>query len=243
MEIEAQPLPNIRKLFIPDEGMTFFDIDLDSADLRIVVWESDCKEMKAMFAEGLKPYVEVAKEYYRDPTITKHHPSYKLMKAMCHGTNYLGTPSGLANRIGLIAAETEKLQKWYYEKFPEIKIWQEDLCAKLRSDRYVQNAFGYRIWFFDRIEGTVYNQAVAAVPQSTVACLINRGYVNIYKNCPDVEVLLQVHDSLAGQYPTALETSARQQIIDSCNVAIPYKDPLYIPVGIVTSTNSWGECG
>ena len=28
-----QPLPNIRKLFIPDEGYEFFDIDLDSADL------------------------------------------------------------------------------------------------------------------------------------------------------------------------------------------------------------------
>ena len=100
--IAHQALPNIRKLFVPDPGYTFFDIDLDSADLRIVVWESDCKEMKQMFAEGLKPYVEVAKEYYRDPTITKSHPAYALFKALCHGTNYLGTAAGLAGRIGLL---------------------------------------------------------------------------------------------------------------------------------------------
>ena len=239
---EDSGLPNVRKLFIPDEGEEFFDIDLDSADLRIVVWESDCKEMKAMFAEGAKPYVEVAKEYYRDPTITKHHPSYKLMKAMCHGTNYLGTPSGLAGRIGLLAAETERLQKWYYEKFPEIKVWQDDLCAQLRANHFVQNAFGYRGWFFDRIEGTIFNQAVAWIPQSTVACLINRGYKNLHNNCPEIKVLLQVHDSLAGTYPEEKRDWARQQIVANCNVAIPYADPLHIPVGIVTSPTSWGDC-
>lgn len=240
--IQHQALPNIRKLFVPDPGMTFFDIDLDSADLRIVVWGSDCKEMKQMFAEGKKPYVEVAKEYYRDPTIDKHHPSYKLFKALCHGTNYLGTASGLSGRIGLLVNEVERIQNWYYGHFPEIKRWQDDLCARVRSDRYVQNVFGYREWFFDRIEGTVLNQAVAWVPQSTVACLINRGYRNIYERHPEIQVLLQVHDSLAGQYPTSLANGA-DLVKEACNVPLPYAEPLHIPVGIVTSLESWGNCG
>ena len=240
---EDSGLPNVRKLFIPDEEKEFFDIDLDSADLRIVVWESDCKEMKQMFAEGLKPYVEVAKEYYRDPTITKHHPSYKLFKALCHGTNYLGTPSGLSGRIGLLTQEVERIQKWYYEKFPEIKVWQDDLCAKLRSNRYVENVFGYRGWFFDRMEGTIFNQAVAWIPQSTVACLINRGYRNIHDNERDIQVLLQVHDSLAGQYPITMREEAQRKILDHCSVPLPYDEPLIIPVGLVTSQSSWGACG
>lgn len=240
---ESEGLPNVRKLFVTDPETEFFDIDLDSADLRIVVWESGCVEMKQMFAEGLKPYVEIAKEYYHDQTIDKHHPSYKLFKALCHGTNYLGTPSGLANRIGLLTVEIERIQKWYYSKFPEIKLWQDDLCHRLRSDRYVQNVFGYRIYFFDRIEGTVYNQAVAAVPQSTVGCLINRGYRNIHNNEPDIQVLLQVHDSLAGQYPIAIRDSAQSRIIQQCSVPLPYPDEdLIIPVGIKTSTISWGDC-
>ncbi len=238
-----QALPNIRKLFVPDPGMTFFDIDLDSADLRIVVWESGCVEMKAMFAEGLKPYVEIAKEYYRDPTISKHHPSYKLFKALAHGTNYLGTANGLAGRIGLLASEVERIQLWYYGKFPEIKTWQDDLCARLRSDRYVQNVFGYRGWFFDRMEGTIFNQAVAWVPQSTVGCLINRGYRNIHNAEPDIQVLLQVHDSLAGQFPTADADRHRASILKHCSVPLPYEEPLTIPVGLVTSESSWGDCG
>lgn len=36
-------MPNIRKMYVPDPGKEVFDLDLDSADLRIVTWESDCK--------------------------------------------------------------------------------------------------------------------------------------------------------------------------------------------------------
>lgn len=238
-----QPLPNIRKLFIPDPGYEFFDIDLDSADLRIVVWESNCLEMKQMFAEGLKPYVEVAKEYYRDPTIDKHHPSYKLFKALCHGTNYLGTPKGLAGRIGLLEHEVERIQKWYYGKFPEILKWQDALKHQVNTQRYVENVFGYRCYVFDRIEGTIYNQMVAWIPQSTVGCLINRGYRNIHDNEPDIQVLLQVHDSLAGQYPAHLRDQSLKKIVDHCSVPLPYAEPLIIPVGVATSDKSWGDCG
>lgn len=236
-------LPNVRKLFIPDPGYEFFDIDLDSADLRIVTYESDCKWMKEQFAAGNKPYVEVAKEYYRDPTITKHHKAYPLFKALCHGTNYLGTPEGLAARIGLGVHETQRIQKWYYSMCPEIKKWQDDLINQVNKRRMVQNVFGYRMYFFDRIEGTIYNQAVAWIPQSTVGCLINRAYVNLYKNYPEIHVLLQVHDSLAGQYPSHLRDWAQARILDCARVELPYAgSPLIIPVGIKTSQNSWGEC-
>lgn len=241
MNLQNVP-PELRALFIPDPEHLFFDIDLDSADLRIVVWESGCKEMKQMFAEGLKPYVEVAKEYYRDPTIDKHHPSYKLFKALCHGTNYLGTPSGLSGRIGLVTHEVERIQKWYYSKFPEIKNWQDDIVNKVNTQRRVENAFGYRMNFFDRLEGTIYNQAVAWIPQSTVACLINRGYMNIHKTLPEVKVLLQVHDSLAGIFPSG-EGQWIDKIKEACAVPIPYPEPLIIPVGIKSSDRSWGDCG
>ena len=236
-------LPNVRSLFIPDPGMTFFDIDLSSADLRIVVWESDEPDMKALLKAGLDPYTEIAKEFYHDPSITKKDPRRQTFKSFAHGTNYLGTAKGLAERLGLGVHEAEKTQKWYFSRFPKIKKWQDDLKDQVYKRRMVQNVFGYRCYFFDRIEGTIFNQAAAWIPQSTVACLINRAYVKIYEELPEVQILLQVHDSLAGQFPTHLGDWMTNQIVAKAEIELPYPgDPLVIPVGVKTSTASWGDC-
>lgn len=239
---DSLELPNIRTLFIPDPGCTFFDIDLASADLRIVVWESDEVEMKSMLRAGLDPYTEIAKEFYNDQSINKKDPRRQTFKSFAHGTNYLGTAKGLAERLGLSVHEAERTQKWYFERFPKIKRWQDDLKDQVTKRRMVQNVFGYRCYFFDRIEGTIFNQAAAWIPQSTVACLINRAYVNIYDNLPEVEVLLQVHDSLAGQFPTHLKDWALARIVEQAQITLPYDDPLVIPVGVVSSEKSWGDC-
>lgn len=248
---ESEGLPNIRKLFLPDEGYEFFDIDLDSADLRIVTWESDCAGMKKYFKEGKKPYVEIAKNYYQDDSIDKHHPAYKLFKVICHATNYLGTSSGILTRLPKSAKTgneidgkaIDQIQKWYYEQFPEIADWQNKVKSQIASKRYVQNIFGYRIWCFDRLEGTVFNEVIAAIPQSTVAVLINKGYKNLHDTAPEIHTLLQVHDSLSGQYPIAAAAQHRQKVIDCCTIPLPYSEPLIIPVGIKSSSVSWGDCG
>lgn len=243
-EDEGLELPNIRTLYVPDPGYTFFDIDLDSADLRVVTGESGCKWMLEQFAAGRKPYVEVMKEYYKDQTMTKNsHPrEYSMFKALCHGTNYLGTAEGISPRIGLIVHEVERIQRWYFSLCPEIKKWQDDIKEQVSKRRWIQNVFGYKYHFFDRIEGTIFNQAVAWIPQSTVGCLINRAYVNIDRNLPEVSILLQVHDSLAGEFQTHLGDWALRRIIEESQIELPYETPLIIPVGVATSTKSWGDC-
>ena len=237
-------LPNVRNLFIPDHGHTMFDIDLDSADLRIVTWESDCAWMKDHFRNGRKPYIEVMREYYHNQSMTKksHPREYAMFKSLCHGTNYLGTADGIAPRIGLNVHETERIQKWYFGLAPEIKAWQDDIKKQVAGRRYVENIFGYRNYFFSKLEGTIFNEAVAWIPQSSVACLINRGYVNIQENLKEVEVLLQVHDSLVGQFDSIHGDWALRRIVEECEVPLPYDDPLIIPVGVVSSKASWGEC-
>jgi DNA polymerase I-like protein with 3'-5' exonuclease and polymerase domains/uracil-DNA glycosylase len=242
-ETATMSLPNVRKLFIPDEGKMFFDIDLSSADLRIVVWESDEGEMKSMLREGLDPYTEVAKEFYQDKTIDKKDPRRQTFKSFCHGTHYLGTAKGLAERLGLLVHEAERTQAWYFSRFPKIKLWQDELRNQIFSRRVVENIFGYRFNILERIEGTLVNEVAAWIPQSTVAILINHAYRNIYDNLKEVEVLLQVHDSLGGQFPIENAAYYEARILEESAIVLPYADPLIIPVGIKTSLTSWGDCG
>ena len=241
-ESEDLYLPNVKQMIVPDPGMEFFDIDLSSADLRIVVWESDEGEMKAMLREGYDPYTVIAQEFYHDPSINKKDPRRQTFKSFAHGTHYLGTAKGLADRLGLSVHQAEQTQAWYFGRFPRIKAWQERLKAQVSSRRTVSNIFGYNFQFLGRFTHNTFNEAAAWIPQSTVACLINRAYVKIDAELPDVQILLQVHDSLAGQYPIARAEECRAAIIKAAEIPLPYSDPLIIPVGIKYSQVSWGDC-
>lgn len=241
-------LPNIRELFIPDEGFKMFDIDLSKADLRIVVWEAGEEEMKAMLAEGRDPYVETAREFYRDPSLAKTRPDgaedprYRMFKSFCHGTHYLGTPVGLAQRLGLTVAEAERTQRWYFGKYPRIPKWQAEFKRAVASRMYVENIFGYRRYYFDRPDEAMFREAIAWLPQSTVALYINRIWMNLYEKFPHIWVLLQVHDSLVGQFPAHREDECKRQIREAARIELPYPDPLVIPIGFKASHLSWGHC-
>ena len=240
-------MPNTRTLVIPDPGYEFFDTDLSKADLRVVIWESDEREMKAMLAEGRDPYIETAREFYRDPTITKklangdENPKYKVFKGFAHGTHYLGTPIGLAQRMGLTVREAERTQAWYFGKYPKIKEWQLRFIEQIKRTKRVTNAFGYTRIYFDRISDDTCRAAIAWLPQSTVACVINRVWQNLYDNAPYIHVLLQTHDSLSGQFPTHRRDDALADFAANSSIVIPYADPLIIPIELKTG-RSWGDC-
>lgn len=239
--VTGRELPNCRALFIPDPGFIFFDIDLDSADLRIVVAESGATDLQYMLDNGLKPYIEMMKEYYNDPTKNKYSKEYKTFKGFAHGTNYLGSAAGLSARLGLLVHEVDKLQKWYFGRNPEIAKWHAELKSQVFKRGWIENIFGYRRTFYNKNEPTIMQIAAAWKPQSSVGLLINRGMVDIEENESEIQILLQVHDSLAGQF---LETKPEliQTIKRRCEIPLPYEKPIIIPVGIATSSVSWGIC-
>jgi DNA polymerase I-like protein with 3'-5' exonuclease and polymerase domains/uracil-DNA glycosylase len=229
----ALQLPNVRKLFIPDPGFTFFDADLDRADLQVVVWEADDEELRQMLREGVDIHAENAKTL---------GCSRQMAKSWVHGTNYGGSPRTMAINCGISIHQAEKLQRLWFSAHPGIHRWQRETEAQLRGQKWVANRFGNRRYFFDRVEGML-PEALAWIPQSTVAIVINKIWHAIYTRLPEVQVLLQVHDSLAGQFPTRIHEWCKGRIIAVANtIVVPYDQPLVIPLGIATSTTSWGDC-
>jgi len=225
-----------------------FDTDLSKADLRVVAWESDENEMKSMLAEGRDPYIEAAREFHKDNTIKKNLPNgsadprYKQFKAFAHGTHYLQSPKGLAQRQGMTVHAATKLQSWYFGKYPKIKSWQDEFKKQVASRRYVENKFGYRRYYFDRVNEDTFREAIAWVPQSTVAIYINKIWMRLYEECPQIWILMQVHDSLVGEFPIHLRDKCLADLERCSQIVVPYDDPLIIPTGVKTSLKSWGDC-
>lgn len=250
-------LPNIRRLYIPDPGFTFFDMDLDRADLQVVVWESDDAMLKTALRIGadihlLNVYSLDGQEAPPLDELVETHPKYpdhrgprklkrEFAKVFCHATNYVGSAKTVAGHTGRTVHEVDRAQKLWFSKHPGIKAWHARTQEQISKRRFVENKFGYRWYIFDRPDGLL-PEAVAWIPQSTVACTINRVWLNIYENLPEVEVLLQVHDSLAGQFPSHQKEFCIRRLKGEAQIIIPYDDPLVIPVGIKTSERSWGEC-
>jgi len=250
-------LPNIKTMYGPDKGFTFFDMDLDRADLQIVVRESGEAEWIAALKQGvdmhlLNAFIIAKKEPPPAEELVETHPRYpdhrgplkharEFAKVFCHASNYGGGAKTVAAHTGRTVQEIDAAQKYWFGAHPGIRAWHMRTFEQINKHRFIENRWGYKWFIFDRLEAML-PEALAWVPQSTVGILINKIWESFYTNIPEVQVLIQVHDSLAGQFPTHRAATLIPLMEKYSRIEIPYDDPLIIPTGIKTSTVSWGEC-
>jgi len=244
-------------MYGPDLGFTVFDMDLDRADLQVVVWEADDQMLKAALRMGadihlLNAYALEGKDPPPLEELVESHPKYmdhrgprkhkrEFAKVFCHATNYGGSARTIAVATGNTVHEVDRAQRIWFASHPGIKTWHDRTLNQIQRFRFVENKFGYRWHIFDRLD-RILPQALAWIPQSTVGCYINRIWVAIYENVPEVQILIQVHDSLVGQFPTHMAEECKQRIAEVSRIIIPYDDPLIIPTGMRISEISWGSC-
>lgn len=250
-------LPNIRRFFVPDPGMTIADSDLDRADLQVVIWEADDEMLKHALKAGIDIHIMNGIDLDNLPMppldeLVETHANYpehkarfkkqrQLAKSWVHGTNYGGSAATMARAAKISTAQSELLQKRWFAAHPGIKDWHNRTEQSLLTTRGVTNKFGFRKLYFDRIEALL-PQALAWIPQSTVAIYINMVWDQIEENVPEAQVLLQVHDSLVLQIPTHIFNPTWRKIQGLANrIVVPYDDPLVIPLGCKSSTISWGD--
>ena len=218
-------------------GYVIFDADLQGADAYVVAWDSGDEPLKQIFREGRRLHAENAKTIFG----SDEEPYYSLAKRGVHATNYGCKERTLAISLGITVAEAQRFQAAWFTAHPAIKAWHEKTMRDLYTTHSVRNAFGYRRYYFDRVD-SILPEALAWIPQSTVACVTNRGLERMFRELPEYELLLQVHDSIVGQFPMAVAGDAVANIKRCMAVEVPYPDPLTIPVKMKLSRESWGAC-
>jgi len=248
-------LPNLRVLYVADPDHLFYEIDLSGADLQVVAWDSGDPILKAWFTEGLDVHLLNARDLFglpfdegdlRSPGAEadlrrRYHTERQFTKVTVHGTDYGGKARTMAAHGGTSVAEMERFQRRWFSVHPWIDVWQRKVESEITTRRYIFNQWGYRNFFFGRPEELL-GEALAWIPQSTIAVLINKIWERLDNQFPEIHVLLQVHDSLGFQHPAALGANfVRERVIPACRVPVPYPDPLYIPLEVKGPAASWGE--
>lgn len=238
-------LPNVRKLLIPDAGYTLFEGDLAGADAQVVAWEAEDEDLKTAFRSGVDVHAKNAEDMWGAEFIhlAGHARDKKRQdtKRAVHATNYGGAARTLATTLGWTTHQAESFQRRWFSIHPGIKTnFQGKVQQSISRNRTVTNPYKFRRVFFERADAC-YTEALAWIPQSTVALTTYLGAFQLEVRYPKVQILLQVHDSLVFQFPSG-EIPPAEEISTTLQVKTPYEDPLYIPWGLSSSTKSWGDC-
>lgn len=190
-------LPNIKKLFVPEPGYVYVDVDLEQADAQVVAWESDCQRLKDIFKDPTKDFhSENAFGFYegiKKEKVGKYEVNLgngvimikaedewrKPLKAGAHATNYRVKPPTLAKTLECTVADAEDFINTWFILNPEIKKWHERTESEVMGRGYIENKFGFRRTFLGRVTQDTLAEAQGWVPQSTVGNVINEGWTRI----------------------------------------------------------------
>lgn len=258
----GRPLPNLRSTIVPPQGHVYWNCDLERADLQVVAWEADDASLKKMLKDRVDMHLVNACDLFDLKNLPyeecfESHPKYQehkerheqprhFAKTFVHLTNYGGKARTCAAKTHTTVHKADLLQRRWFSLHNGIERWHQWTMACLLGNRTVRNKFGYRRVYLGRIEDS-FTEALAWVPQSTVGIVISHVQMNMEDDVGgrypvDFGIELQGHDSLAGwmnrdkqEVILPLMRAAAEKVI------VPYDDPLYIPLELALSEDSWGN--
>lgn len=214
---------SLRSIFISDPGMKFAKFDAKSGEsycVGAIEWNlfKDGKYLDA--CESGDPHTATARicwpklgwtgDLGRDKDIAEQpyyrHYSYRFMcKKLGHGSNYGGKPNTLSAQAKLPINVVMEFQPKYFTAFPAHLQWQEWVSDQLRQFGYLITLTGRKRHFFGRRnDDSTLREAIAYDPQGSLADLVNRAMLNIWRNRTAI-LMLHDHDALTFMYPEAEE--------------------------------------
>ena len=179
------------------------------------VWEAELGESIKDYCEAsaadlvkLPRWEELKKLISSSDNWSADKRYYFMAKMVCHASNYgMKAPTFRVNvlqksggAVNLTNKRATYFLETYHALFPEIRKWHNDTVAELKRTRVLRNLFGYPRMFTQPIEPTMFKEAYAFVPQSTVGCITNIAFTDLYHN-PRIrelgaDVLQNNHDSV-----------------------------------------------
>lgn len=195
------PDGDIRSLFLPDTGYTLINADLSQAEARVVAYLAGESSLIRVFEQGGDIHRKNAGNIFKVSEEEVSKEQRELAKRIVHASNYGMGPNTFAKNASITIPESRKLLNQYFATYPGIVNWHNEIKAKVKKTRKLVTPFGRKRYFYNRWDESMFKEALAYVPQSTVADILNQGLLCVYQH-KWIELLLQVHDSILVQVPT-----------------------------------------
>lgn len=202
----------VRHAFISAEGFHLLAVDYSQVELRIVAHMANDHEMIKTFQAGKDIHAATAAAIYGIPISNVSREQRRHAKAINFGLIYGMSAFGLTRTTDLTLAEAEDFVHAYFEQFPGVKNYLDNMRILAARQGYVETLLGRRRYFPGLSQETNSNvrnreerEAINAPIQGTAADIMKIAMLRVPRALKveglSAKILLQVHDELVLECP------------------------------------------
>ncbi|MDR3180581.1 MAG: DNA polymerase I [Prevotellaceae bacterium] len=234
----------IRKAFVPrnDADYVMLSADYSQIELRLMAHMSADENMVDAFGSNADIHTATAAKVFHVPAEEVTAAQRSRAKVANFGIIYGISSFGLAQRLQLPRSEAKTLIDGYFETYPDIKKYIDNVIEDAAQKGYVETIFGRIRHLRDirsqnaAVRGFAQRNAVNAPIQGSAADMIKLAMINIYNRLKDgklkTKMILQVHDELVFDvFVPELDTVKRIVQYEMENVK-RLSVPLIVDIGI-----------
>jgi DNA polymerase-1 len=202
---------SIRKAFVAEPGKKLISADYSQIELRVLAHMADTPTLRQAFADGLDIHAMTASEMFGVPIPGMDPAIRRRAKAINFGIVYGISSVGLAAQLGIGRSEAGAYIKTYFERFPGIRDYMEQMKAEVRRHGYVKTLFGRKVHYPEintknpSLRGNYERAAINAPIQGSAADIIRRAMIRMAPALAAAglssRMLMQVHDELVFESP------------------------------------------
>jgi len=233
----------IRRAFVPGRpDALLLAADYSQIELRVLAHLSEDEALTKGFLNDEDIHAAVAGQIAGVPLDEVTPEMRRQAKAVNFGIIYGLSPFGLSRSIGVSIAEAGRFIEAYFERYPGVARFIDEVLRRARADGFVTTLLGRRrpvsgIRPTDAAEGRTTSRsageriAINTVVQGSAADLIKVAMNRIDRRIDEEQrpsrMLMQIHDELVFEVPEAALEAEREMIVaemaGACSLSVPLK--------------------
>ncbi len=232
----------IRQAFVAPEGRVLLAADYSQIELRIMAHLSADKGLLGAFDKEQDIHRATAAEVFETALEDVTADQRRSAKAINFGLMYGMSAFGLAKQLGISRGEAQEYVDLYFERYPGVKQYMDDIRATASEKGYVETVFGRRLYLPEinarNAQRRQYAErsAINAPMQGTAADIIKRAMIDVHAWLKEKQrgarMIMQVHDELVFEVEKKKVDSVAKGVTRLMNAAADLRAPLKVDVGV-----------
>jgi len=230
----------IRQAFVAAPGHIFLAADYSQIDLRVMAHYSDDQELVADFQAGRDIHRQTAAEIFRVSPDFITEQMRRVAKTINFSIVYGISAFGLAGRLSISQKEAKTFIERYFEHYPGVKRFMEEIVVQAREDGYVTTLMQRRRYLPDlnssnRMQREGAERVAINTPiQGTAADIIKLATLEADRQLraagSGARLLLQIHDELVFEVPEGEMDAVTALVRPAMESVMVLKVPLLVNI-------------